>query len=59
MIGDEHVEVQAGEKNEFPGYSITINDSGVYLIIHTLEEGISPVNETAIYEQLNRRDVRG
>jgi uncharacterized protein (DUF342 family) len=60
MIGDGHVEVQAGEKTEkFAGYSITVNDSGVYVIIHAREEGASPVNETAIFEQLNKREVTG
>lgn len=60
MIGDEHVEVQAEEKiDQFAGYSITINDSGVYLIIPAREEGAAPINETAIFEQLNKRDVTG
>jgi uncharacterized protein (DUF342 family) len=60
MIGDGNVAVQTGEKIEkFTGYSITVNDSGVYISINALEEGAPPVNETAIIEQLNKQDVTG
>lgn len=58
MIGDEHVEVQDGQKNDkIPGFSIDINDSGVFVKIHSIEDGASSVNEIAIFEQLNKQGV--
>ncbi|MBP2658315.1 MAG: hypothetical protein H6Q69_1347, partial [Firmicutes bacterium] len=58
MIGDEHVEVQDGQKNDkISGFSIDINDSGVFVKIHSIEDGASSVNEIAIFEQLNKQGV--
>lgn len=58
MSDEERVEVQDGENIEnFPGYSITVNDSGVFITIHTLEEGAATVNEREIFEQLTKRGV--
>jgi uncharacterized protein (DUF342 family) len=55
MSDDENVEVKPGETfEEFAGFSVAVNDSGVYVII---KEGASSVNEIAIIEQLNKRDV--
>lgn len=58
MIEDGQVVDKAGEKVDmFEGYSITINESGVYVTVHSSEEGTSSVRETAIFEQLNKREV--
>ncbi|GMA99734.1 FapA family protein [Pelosinus sp. IPA-1] len=57
MSDDERAVVEAGEKIEFAGYSITMNSSGVYLIIDAPAEGKTSVSEIAIIEQLNKRDI--
>jgi uncharacterized protein (DUF342 family) len=58
MTDDGRVVDKAREKEgKFEGYSITINESGVYVTVDSSEEGTSAVRETAIFEQLKKREV--
>lgn len=58
MSGDETIEIQNVEKiDKFDGFSVAVNDSGVFITIHALEDGASSISEIAIIEQLKKRDV--
>ena len=60
MTDDGRAVRQAGEKiDKFDGYSITINDGGVYVTIDLADGGGSSVSEVAIVEQLSKRNVTG
>ena len=58
MSGDETIEVQNKEKiDKFDGFSVAVNDDGVFITIHAREDGASSISEIAIIEQLKKRDV--
>lgn len=58
MSGDETIEIQNVEKiDKFDGFSVAVNDGGVFITIHALEDGASSISEIAIIEQLKKRDV--
>ncbi len=58
MSGDETIEVQNEEKiDKFDGFSVAVNDGGVFITIHALEDGVSSISEITIIEQLKKRDV--
>lgn len=58
MSGDETIEVQNEEKiDKFDGFSVAVNDGGVFITIHALEDGASSISEMAIIEQLKKRHV--